>query len=313
MELLFYADPLETFNLKKDSTFAMMQEAVRRGHQIYACCPRDLAWLRGDVSVCACHITLTGMDGLGWFDVLGTEDRGLETFDAVIIRKDPPFDIGYLNSTYLLDLSEKKGARIFNRPDALRRHNEKLTIAQFPEFTVPTLVSADENRLRSFHTKYRDIILKPLNAMGGTGVFRVGDDGLNLGSIIETLTGNGSNAVMAQQYISDIVDGDKRILLVNGQVVPFALARVPKKGEVRGNLAAGGMGRAQPLSERDWQIAKTLAPILADRGLFLVGLDVIGDWLTEVNVTSPTCFREIEQQTGFNVAGLFMDELEKTV
>ena len=231
----------------------------------------------------------------------------------MIVRKDPPFDVEYLNSTYLLELSARKGARIFNRPDALRSHNEKLTIAQFPEFMVPTLVTADQEQLRSFHAEYRDIILKPLNAMGGDGVFRIGEDGLNLGAAIEILTASGRKAVMAQRYIPDIVEGDKRVLLINGQVVPFALARIPQKGEVRGNLAAGGTGRAQLLSERDRQIAETLAPVLADRGLFLVGLDIIGNWLTEVNVTSPTCFREIAQQTGFNVAGLFMDELEKTV
>lgn len=313
MELAFYADPLQTFNVKKDSTFALMKEAVERGHRIHAFCQHDLALYGHSVYARAACIGLTGTEDATWFDVRKTEDRGLETFDAVIVRKDPPFDAAYLDSTYFLELAEKKGARIFNRPDALRSHNEKLTIAQFPEFMAPTLVTADQSRLRSFHAEYRDIILKPLNAMGGTGVFRVGEDGLNLGSVIETLTGNGSRAIMAQQYIPEIAEGDKRVLLINGRIVPFALARIPQKGEVRGNLAAGGTGRAQPLSERDRQIAETLAPVLADRGLFLVGLDIIGNWLTEVNVTSPTCFREIAQQTGFNVAGLFMDELEKTV
>lgn len=313
MELAFYADPLEKFVIKKDSTFALMKEAVERGHRIYAFCQHDLVLNGQNVHARVNGIELTGTEDHRWFDVRETEDRGLETFDAVIVRKDPPFDVEYLNSTYLLELSERKGARIFNRPDALRSHNEKLTIAQFPEFMAPTLVTADQEQLRSFHAEYRDIILKPLNAMGGDGVFRIGEDGLNLGAAIETLTASGRKMVMAQRYIPDIVEGDKRVLLINGQVVPFALARIPKKGEVRGNLAAGGTGRAQLLSERDRQIAETLAPVLADRGLFLVGLDIIGNWLTEVNVTSPTCFREIAQQTGFNVAGLFMDELEKTV
>ena len=313
MELAFYADPLEKFVIKKDSTFALMKEAVERGHRIYAFCQHDLVLNGQNVHARVNGIELTGTEDHRWFDVRETEDRGLETFDAVIVRKDPPFDVEYLNSTYLLELSERKGARIFNRPDALRSHNEKLTIAQFPEFMAPTLVTADQEQLRSFHAEYRDIILKPLNAMGGDGVFRIGEDGLNLGAAIETLTASGRRAVMAQRYIPDIVEGDKRVLLINGQVVPFALARIPRKGEVRGNLAAGGTGRAQLLSERDRQIAETLAPVLADRGLFLVGLDIIGNWLTEVNVTSPTCFREIAQQTGFNVAGLFMDELEKTV
>ncbi len=313
MELAFYADPLEKFVIKKDSTFALMKEAVERGHRICAFCQHDLVLNGQNVHARVNGIELTGTEDHRWFDVRETEDRGLETFDAVIVRKDPPFDVEYLNSTYLLELSERKGARIFNRPDALRSHNEKLTIAQFPEFMVPTLVTADQEQLRSFHAEYRDIILKPLNAMGGDGVFRIGEDGLNLGTAIEILTASGRKAVMAQRYIPDIVEGDKRVLLINGQVVPFALARIPQKGEVRGNLAAGGTGRAQLLSERDRQIAETLAPVLADRGLFLVGLDIIGNWLTEVNVTSPTCFREIAQQTGFNVAGLFMDELEKTV
>ena len=313
MELAFYADPLEKFVIKKDSTFALMKEAGERGHRIYAFCQHDLVLNGQNVHARVNGIELTGTEDHRWFDVRETEDRGLETFDAVIVRKDPPFDVEYLNSTYLLELSERKGARIFNRPDALRSHNEKLTIAQFPEFMAPTLVTADQEQLRSFHAEYRDIILKPLNAMGGDGVFRIGEDGLNLGAAIEILTASGRKAVMAQRYIPDIVEGDKRVLLINGQVVPFALARIPQKGEVRGNLAAGGTGRAQLLSERDRQIAETLAPVLADRGLFLVGLDIIGNWLTEVNVTSPTCFREIAQQTGFNVAGLFMDELEKTV
>jgi glutathione synthase len=313
MELAFYADPLEKFVIKKDSTFALMKEAVKRGHRICAFCQHDLVLNGQNVHARVNGIELTGTEDHRWFDVRETEDRGLETFDAVIVRKDPPFDVEYLNSTYLLELSERKSARIFNRPDALRSHNEKLTIAQFPEFMAPTLVTADQEQLRSFHAEYRDIILKPLNAMGGNGVFRIGEDGLNLGAAIETLTASGRKAVMAQRYIPDIVEGDKRVLLINGQVVPFALARIPQKGEVRGNLAAGGTGRAQLLSERDRQIAETLAPVFADRGLFLVGLDIIGNWLTEVNVTSPTCFREIAQQTGFNVAGLFMDELEKTV
>ncbi len=313
MELVFYADPLETFKVRKDSTFALMKEAVKRGHRIYSFCQHDMMMYGQDVYARVNSIELTGTEDTGWFQSREAGDRRLETFDAVIVRKDPPFDTEYLNSTYLLELSEKKGARVFNRPGALRSHNEKLTIAQFPEFMAPTLVTADVSRLRSFHEEYRDIILKPLNAMGGTGVFRIGKDGLNLGSVIETLTENGNRAVMAQQYIPAIVDGDKRVLLVNGKVVPFALARIPREGEVRGNLAAGGTGKAQPLSARDMQIAEALAPVLARRGLFLVGLDIIGDWLTEVNVTSPTCFREIAQQTGFNVAGLFMDELEETV
>ncbi|HEY5800562.1 MAG TPA: glutathione synthase, partial [Burkholderiaceae bacterium] len=223
----------------------------------------------------------------------------------------PPFDMEYVYGTYLLELAQQQGARVYNRPDAIRNHNEKLTIAQFSQFTAPTLVTSDETRIRAFHREHGDVILKPLDGMGGAGVFRIGTDGMNLGSVIETLTDNGRRTIMAQRYIPDIVKGDKRILVINGQVVPYALARIPQAGEVRGNLAAGGTGVAQPLTERDREIAETLAPILIARGLLLVGLDVIGNYLTEVNVTSPTCFQEITQQTGFNVAALFVDGLEQ--
>ncbi len=313
MELAFYADPPDTFKVWKDSTYAMMAEAAKRGHRIHVFLQQDMALRGRDVSVHAAHIGLTGSEEGEWFRVKGMQWRGLETFDAVIVRKDPPFDVDYLNATYLLELAEAKGARVFNRPAAIRSSNEKLAIARFPEFTVPTLVSALPELLRAFHEEYRDIILKPLNAMGGAGVFRVGPDGRNLGAILEMLTANGARAIMAQRYIPEIVDGDKRVLLINGQVVPYALARIPQRGEVRGNLAAGGVGRAQPLTPEDRRIAETLAPVLAEEGHFLVGLDIIGKWLTEINVTSPTCFREITRQTGFNVAGLFMDELEKAV
>ncbi len=200
---------------------------------------------------------------------------------------------------------------MFNKPQSIRDHSEKLAIAQFREFTAPTIVTRDAKRLREFHAEQGDVIFKPLDGMGGAGIFRIGADGMNLGSVIETLTHNGTRTVMAQQYIPAIRDGDKRILLIGGSPVPHALARVPMAGEVRGNLAAGGTGRAQPLSERDQVIAHALAPVLWQRGLLLVGLDVIGDYLTEVNVTSPTCFQEITQQTGFNVAGMFIDALER--
>jgi glutathione synthase len=216
----------------------------------------------------------------------------------------------YVYGTYLLQLAEKQGARVFNKPSAIRDHNEKLSIAQFSQFTAPTLVTSSEARLRAFHAEHEDVILKPLDGMGGTGVFRVKSDGLNLGAIIETLTANGKTTIMAQRYIPEIVKGDKRILVIDGKPVPYSLARIPQAGEVRGNLAAGGTGVAQPLTARDLEIAETLGPVLAARGLLLVGLDVIGDNLTEVNVTSPTCFQEITQQTGFQVAAMFIDAVE---
>jgi glutathione synthase len=217
----------------------------------------------------------------------------------------------YIYLTYLLEVAEGQGARIFNRPEAIRSHNEKLAIAQFPQFTAPTLVTSDAARLRAFQREHKDVILKPLDGMGGTGIFRVREDGLNLGAIIETLTANGAHTIMAQRFIPEIAQGDKRVLLIGGEVVPYCLARIPQGGEVRGNLAVGGLGVAQPLSERDREIGASLAPLLLKRGLLLVGLDVIGDYLTEINVTSPTCFQEIAQQTGFNVAGMFIDALEK--
>jgi glutathione synthase len=311
MKIAFLADPLSGFKTYKDSTYAMMAEAARRGHLIHAFEQKDMAVAGGKVTAEVKRIELTG-DAHDWFRIKETRAVGLQEFDAVVMRKDPPFDMEYIYATYLLELAEGEGARIFNKPAAIRNHNEKLTIAQFPEFIVPTLVTSDTARLRAFHEEHKEVILKPLDGMGGTGIFRVTSDGMNLGSIIETLTGNGARTIMIQRYIPEIVEGDKRVLLIGGKVVPYSLARIPQGGEVRGNLAAGGRGEARPLSERDRAIGEALAPRLLERGLLLVGLDVIGDYLTEVNVTSPTCFQEITQQTGFNVAGMFMDAIENS-
>ena len=310
MKIACLADPLAGFKTYKDSTFAMMVEAVRRGHAIYAFEQSDMALDDNVVSANAARITLTG-DAHDWFRADLKHATPLNQFDAVIQRKDPPFDMEYVYGTYLLELAEMQGARVFNRPAAIRSHNEKLAIAQFSQFTAPTLVTSSESRLRVFHERHLDIILKPLDGMGGAGVFRIKADGLNLGAIIETLTDNGRRTIMAQRFIPAIAKGDKRILVIGGKAAPFALARIPQAGEVRGNLAAGGTGVAQPLTARDRDIAEALGPLLARRGLLLVGLDVIGDFLTEVNVTSPTCFQEIMQQTGFDVAAMFMDALEQ--
>jgi glutathione synthase len=310
MKIAFLADPLASFKTYKDSTYAMMVEAARRGHSIYAFEQKDMAYSDSAIVADVSRITLTG-DLQDWYRADPPVAHALTDFDAIVKRKDPPFDMEYVYATYLLELAEQQGARVFNRPHAVRNHNEKLAIAQFSQFTAPTLVTSDEARLRAFHMQHKDIILKPLDGMGGAGIFRIKEDGMNLGSIIETLTHNGKHTIMAQRFIPEIVMGDKRILLIGGQVVPYCLARIPQAGEVRGNLAAGGTGVAQALSARDYEIANTLAPILSNRGLLLVGLDVIGDYLTEVNVTSPTCFQEITQQTGFNVAGMFIDALEK--
>ncbi len=315
MKFAFLADPLDSFKIWKDSTYAMMVEATKRGHEVHAFQQKDMAMDNGGIiaNVARIHLASSDSDPANWYTADAPVSQPLTAFDAIIKRKDPPFDMEYVYATYLLELAELQGVRVFNRPAAIRNHNEKLAIAQFPQFTAPTLVTSDEARLRAFHALHRDIILKPLDGMGGTGVFRVKEDGLNLGAIIETLTSHGEKTIMAQRYLPEIALGDKRILLIDGQVVPYALARIPQAGEVRGNLAAGGTGVAQPLSARDREIAETLAPVLARRGLLLVGLDVIGDCLTEINVTSPTCFREITQQTGFNVAGMFLDAVERQV
>jgi glutathione synthase len=312
MKIAFLADPLSSFKIYKDSTFAMMSEAAKRGHEVYAFEQRHMALRDGVVTAYVARIHLTG-DSQHWYTADAAADVRLSEFDAIIERKDPPFNMEYVYGTQLLEQAERQGARVFNKASAIRDHNEKLSIAQFPQFTSPTLVTSDEARLRAFHAEHGDVIFKPLDGMGGTGIFRVTSDGLNLGAIIETLTNNGATTIMAQRYIPAIVKGDKRVLVIGGKPVPFALARIPQAGEVRGNLAAGGTGVAQPLTARDREIAEAVGPELASRGLLLVGLDVIGDYLTEVNVTSPTCFQEITQQTGFQVAAMFIDAVEAAV
>jgi glutathione synthase len=313
MNILFVADPLESFRIYKDTTFSMMREAQRRGHRIAACEPRHLGWRSGDkVQAEVREIVLTG-DENAWFETRRTERRALRDFDAVVMRKDPPFDPEYFYATHLLEQAQREGTKVFNRPSALRDHPEKLAIMEFPQFVSPTLVTRSADEVRRFHAEHRDIILKPLDGMGGMGIFRVGPDGLNLGSIIETLNHDGATTIMVQRFVPEITQGDKRVLVIGGKVVPFCLARIPQGSEVRGNLAAGGKGVAQPISHRDREIAESLGPVLAQRGLLLVGLDVIGDYLTEINVTSPTCFQEITQQTGFDVPAMFVDALEEVV
>ncbi|MDQ6684451.1 MAG: glutathione synthase [Pseudomonadota bacterium] len=316
MDLLFVADPLEGFNVKKDSTFAMMREAAQRGHALFACEVKDLSWQRGaQVAAHVREIALTGTTPR-WFREVAAkggaagERRPLASFAAVVMRKDPPFDSEYFYATHLLEQAEREGGRVFNKPAALRNHPEKLAILEFADVIAPTLVSKDPAELKRFHAEQGDVIFKPLDGMGGAGIFRVGGDGMNLGSVVETLNGGGAHTVMAQRYLPEIVAGDKRILVIAGVPVPFALARIPQGNEIRGNLAVGGKGVAQPLSVRDREIAERIGPILAARGLLLVGLDVIGDCLTEINVTSPTCFQEIGDQSGFDVAAAFVDALE---
>lgn len=318
MDLLFVADPLESFKPYKDSTFAMMREAAARGHRLMACEPKDLRWQRGEPVVGFVRdIELTGSLGSDWFRAVqqapDERPQPLHAVGAVLMRKDPPFDSEFFYATHLLQQAEREGARVFNSPRALRDHPEKLSILEFPQHIGPTLVTRDAADIRRFHAEHRDIILKPLDGMGGMGIFRVGPDGLNLGSITETLNQGGAQTVMVQKYLPEIVQGDKRILIIGGVPVPFSLARIPQGSEIRGNLAAGGKGVAQPLSAADRRIAEHLGPILAARGLLLVGIDVIGECLTEINVTSPTCFAEITEQTGFPVARTFVDALEASL
>ncbi|RLJ37473.1 glutathione synthase [Acidovorax sp. 106] len=310
MKFLFIADPLENFKIYKDTTFAMMREAQRRGHSLAVCEPRHVSWVRGgQVTAQVRHITLTD-ESDNWFSVQSEETAALAGFGAVLMRKDPPFDSEYFYATHMLEQAEREGAKVFNKPRALRDHPEKLAIMEFPQFIGPTIVTRDAAEIRRFHAEHQDIILKPLDGMGGMGIFRVGSDGLNLGSITETLNRDGAQSVMVQKFLPEIAAGDKRVLIIGGKPVPFCLARIPQGGEVRGNLAAGGKGVAQPLSARDREIAEALGPVLQSRGLLLAGVDVIGDCVTEINVTSPTCFQEIFDQTGCDVASLYIDALE---
>jgi glutathione synthase len=286
-----------------------MRAAHARGHAIHACEQPSLAWRDGAVSAETTELELTQDDEL-WYRPHQSARRSLASFDAVLMRKDPPFDLEYVASTWLLSAAVREGARVFNAPDAIRDHNEKLAIAEFPQFVCPTLVTRDPENIQGFIDEHEDVVVKRLDVMGGENVFRVRADDPNRNVIVEIMTQGGARSVMAQRYIPEIAEGDKRVILIEGKVLPYCLARIPKPGESRGNLAAGARGVAQPISARHREIAEGLGPLLAARGLLLVGLDVIGDWLTEVNVTSPTCFREIQDQTGFDVSGTFLDALE---
>lgn len=303
-------DPLTSLNPKKDSSIAMMESAQSHGWKVGVIEDGGMHWASG--SGVRAQVVWINVDRANkpWYSEVGREEVALKDLDAIIMRKDPPFDAEFVTATWLLEQGEREGARVFNSPRAIRDHNEKFTIAQFEQFVVPTMVSRNAAQLRGFLEHYPDAIAKPLDGMGGTSIFRMKKDDQNVGVILETLTDYGRKTAMIQRYIPEIVDGDKRVLLINGEPVPYCLARLPKKGEHRGNLAAGGTGRAQPLSESDWHIARTLGPELKKRGLLLVGLDIIGQNLTEVNVTSPTCFREIMDQTGFPVADTFVQAVE---
>lgn len=312
MKLCFILDPLPLIKSAKDSTYAMMVEAARRGHAVEVMMQEALMWKGGRVLGRTTPITLTG-DEADWYRLDQPRETALTGFDAVLMRKDPPFDMEYVTSTWLLERAVAEGAIVFNDPRSIRDHSEKLAVAEFPQYTVPTLVTRLATELQQFIDDQGDTVLKPLDGMGGTGVFRVTRQDMNRNAIVETLSHDGRRTVMAQRFIPEISAGDKRILLIDGEPVPYVLARIPKPGETRGNLAAGGTGIAQPLSDHDRAVAEAIGPTLAQRGLLLVGLDMIGDYITEINVTSPTCFREIHDQTGFDVARMYVDALERAI
>ena len=304
-------DPIATITIKKDTTFAMLLAAQARGWNLHYFEQADL-YVSGAEAYGRARALTVRDDKNGWFSFGAVRELPLADLDVILMRKDPPFDAEYLYATHVLQQAEREGARVFNRPQALRDHSEKLALMEFAQFAAPTLVARDMQALRDFHAQHHDVIFKPLDGMGGAGIFRVAADGLNLGSVIEQLTQNGTQSIMAQRYLPAITEGDKRVLLIGGQVLPYALARIPQGGEVRGNLAAGGRGVAMELTPQEREIAEFLAPILYARGLHLVGLDMIGGYLTEINVTSPTCFVEITEQKGLNVAALMMDTLAQT-
>lgn len=315
MRLLVILDPLTQIKTYKDTTYAMMVEAAARGHALSVCEQHRLSYADERVMVVATPLEITDATGSGapWYRLDAPVREPVAAFDAVLMRKDPPFDMEYVYSTYLLEQAVREGGRVFNDPRAIRDHNEKLSVAEFPEFAAPTLVTRSAGELRAFVDEHDEAVFKLLDGMGGTSIFRAKRGDPNLSVIIEALNLFGARTVMAQRFIPEISEGDKRVLLIGGEVVPYSLARIPKSGEFRGNLAVGGTGVARPLSKRDREVGEALAPKLAGRGLLLVGLDLIGDYVTEINVTSPTCFQEIRQQKGFDVARLFVDRLEAAV
>ena len=309
-DFAFIVDPLPSLKAYKDSSVAMMRAAAVRGHRCWAIRREGIVWREGIVSACAVQLALhTGDDG--WYTEGEPETRALAAFDTVLMRQDPPFNFEYLTATWLLERAVMGGAHVFNDPRAVRDHSEKLAITEFPQFIPATLVARDPRRLHAFIDEIGDAVLKPLDGMGGSQVFRVASHDPNRNVIVETLTQYGTRTVMAQRYLPGVRDGDKRVLIIGGEVVPYALARIPREGETRANLAAGGRGVAMPLTAREREIAHSLAPALWARGLLIVGLDVIDGHLTEINVTSPTCMVEIAAQQGFDVAGLVIETLER--
>ncbi|WP_022946312.1 glutathione synthase [Pseudoalteromonas ruthenica] len=312
IKLGIISDPISGFNIKKDTGFAMMLEAEKRGYELYYMEMDDLFLRQGEAFAHAARAHVFD-NAEKWYDLAPQQDIALGDLDIILMRKDPPFDTEYIYATYILERAELAGALVVNKPQSLRDANEKLYTAWFSEFTPDTLVTRSAKQVRAFLAEHGDIIMKPLDGMGGASIFRVREDDANIGVIIETLTEHGKRYAMIQNYIPAIKDGDKRVLVVDGEVVPYCLARIPQKGETRGNLAAGGRGEVRPLTDDERRIAETLAPTLKAKGLLFVGLDIIGDKLTEVNVTAPTCVKEIEAESNFSVTALFFDALERNL
>ncbi|CAG9413169.1 Glutathione synthetase [Providencia alcalifaciens] len=303
-------DPISSIKIKKDTSFAMMLEAARRGYEIHYMEMNDLYLHQGEARATTKIVTVEE-NPTKWYEFHSEQDIALSDLDAILMRKDPPFDTEYIYATYILERAEQAGSLLVNKPQSLRDCNEKLFTAWFPELTPDTLVTRSSEKLREFHQKHGDVIFKPLDGMGGASIFRLKKDDPNVGVIIETLTEHNSRYCMAQNFLPAIKEGDKRVLVVDGEPVPYCLARIPAQGETRGNLAAGGRGEARPLTESDWAIARAVAPTLKEKGLIFVGLDIIGDRLTEINVTSPTCAREIEAAFDISITGMLMDAIER--
>ncbi len=303
-------DPINRINIKKDTSFAMLLEAQSRDWELHYMELNDL-FLNNGQAYAKTRILKVQRNPQQWFEFLREQDLALSDLDVIIMRKDPPFDQEYIYATYLLEQAERSGCLIINKPQSLRDANEKLFTAWFPQCCAPTLVAREPRRIRDFLQQHGEIILKPLDGMGGASIFHVRENDPNLSVILETMTQHASRFIMAQRYLPEIKDGDKRILLVNGEPVPYALARIPASGETRGNLAAGGRAEGRKLTDRDWWIARQVGPTLKEKGLAFVGIDVIGDHLTEINVTSPTCVQELDHQFGINISGQLMDYIER--
>ena len=317
LNILFVLDPFDALNVKKDTSLALMWAAQRRGWDVFICELGDMFWVIDDPETVAYKTALIDdwesrhADSEAWYSQEPPTRQSATYFDIIMMRKDPPFNMDYINATYMLEEAEKRGVLVCNKPASLRDCNEKFFTTTFHELTPKQVISQREDVLLEFHAEYKDVIFKPLDGMGGKGIFRIDETDPNLHVVIETLTNNFQTQIVAQQYIPEIRDGDKRILLLNGRVVPYALARIPKEGEARGNLAAGGKGVGQELTARDMEIAEAVAPVLVEKGLYFTGIDVIGDYLTEINVTCPTCVRELDHQFNLDIGSQLMDELEK--